>query len=166
VRESSARRCEHSANLDFSRSLLARAALILKAMELFLNLAWLTVVIAIGAVSVRCWPARNRRARWLSLGALLCAGVLLLPVISVTDDLHPQAFVVEDSNSTKRLASGITHDNPVVPAVWLAMVLAALGCVAVRSVSWRFADQFSEPYRSPLFNRLILGRAPPTSLAV
>jgi hypothetical protein len=135
-------------------------------MELLLNLVWLAVVIAIGAVWARRWPARNGRERWLSLGALLCAAVLLLPVISVTDDLHLQTFVVEDSNSTKRLVSGIAHQNPVAPVIWLAMVLAAVWCVTPRSIGWRSADRLSETYRSPLFNRPVLGRAPPISLSV
>jgi hypothetical protein len=135
-------------------------------MELLLNLAWMAVVIAIGGVWARRWPARNRRERWLSLGALLCAAVLLLPVISVTDDLHLQTFVVEDSNSTKRLLSGIAQQNPIAPIIWLAMVLAAVWCVALRSIGWRSADRFSESYRSPLFNTSLMGRAPPTPLAV
>jgi hypothetical protein len=63
-------------------------------MELLLNLAWLTVVIAIGAVSVRCWPARDRRARWLSLGALLCAAVLLLSHDIGSDSQRPFAIVI------------------------------------------------------------------------
>jgi len=75
-------------------------------MELSLNLFWLLLVVA----SVVVWqrpgsPLRRlRRARGSRHGliALGCALVLLFPVISITDDLHAEQAILEDSNPSKR----------------------------------------------------------------
>jgi hypothetical protein len=81
-------------------------------MELLLNLFWLTVAL----LTVGLWwrDARTaesqRRGRQLSqLVVLSCGLVLLFPVVSVTDDLHPLRPEMEESNRSKRIKG--TADN-------------------------------------------------------
>ena len=75
-------------------------------METFLNLVWLAVALAaIGLWRFR-W-ARSRRhpsySSRMETAAMVCFLALLFPVISLTDDLHPETAVV-DAASGKRNA--------------------------------------------------------------
>ncbi|SRR5579883_2851747 len=98
-------------------------------MELLLNLVWAAVAIfayAVYAVGNRSWRTAGVRSAQ-AVVALACALVLLFPVISASDDLHPTEAVVEDA--AKRMPSGLTgqtlvHHSPLaliacVPAVFL-----------------------------------------------
>jgi hypothetical protein len=74
-------------------------------MELLLNLLWLMLVLPAVLIwrsqSVRSkgfWHPRSFRAIVL-LGCLL---VLLFPVVSATDDLHPLPNEIEESSSSRR----------------------------------------------------------------
>jgi hypothetical protein len=75
-------------------------------MELLLNLAWL--MLALPAV----WLWQESRSARLSgrfhslhcVLVLLCALVLLFPVISATDDLHAMRPEIEESGPSKRVA--------------------------------------------------------------
>jgi hypothetical protein len=85
-------------------------------MELFLNLLWL--VIALGSfarwrhvVGVRR-GSRGRLQGAVRFLALACALSILFPAISVTDNLHPELYVTEDSSSSRRAmaaAVGASH---------------------------------------------------------
>jgi hypothetical protein len=81
-------------------------------MELLLNLFWLTVAL----LTVGLWwrdaraAGSPRRGRRLSqLVVLSCGLVLLFPVVSVTDDLHPLRPEMEESNRSKKIKG--TADN-------------------------------------------------------
>jgi len=100
-------------------------------MELLLNLLWLTL--ALPAVWV--WqhePARARR--WSGSGRLraslllICVLVLLFPVVSATDDLHPMRAEMEESSPFKRVAKQ-SGSNFSVPG------LTTPGSFFARSVS-------------------------------
>ena len=73
-------------------------------MELFLNLLWLTLVVPAVLIwrghssSKSLWHLRSFRAIVL-LGCLL---VLLFPVVSATDDLHPIRNEIEESSPSRR----------------------------------------------------------------
>jgi len=75
-------------------------------MEVFLNLCWLLVVLPAFLTWRRQRPFSFRRAHgdMLSLAALVCALVLLFPIISASDDLH--AFRQEAEESSSRLKAG------------------------------------------------------------
>ncbi len=81
-------------------------------MELALNLFWLLLALA-SCVLWRREAARAggpRRFRGvLGSAALACALALLFPVISLTDDLHAQQAVMEDSNPAKRVLKAASH---------------------------------------------------------
>jgi hypothetical protein len=71
-------------------------------MEVLLNSIWL--VVAIGAIVLwrpegdRPIPRGRGLSRCFGLIALVCALVLLFPIISLTDDLHDEQAAIEDSS--------------------------------------------------------------------
>jgi len=110
-------------------------------MELLLNLVWLAV--AAGALVAF---ARNRgRSAWLArvpygkaLVVLACVVVLLFPVISASDDLHPAQAVVEDASKKLQLAIAPLHLLRTSPQLSMLPAMLALclmfGHVALRRV--------------------------------
>jgi len=88
-------------------------------MELLLNVAWL--LLALPAVWIwrrdaQCiHPARGfgRAMPFVILGSVL---LLLFPVISATDDLHPMQADIEESSS-RRAAKQLNSDRS---AIWLS----------------------------------------------
>jgi len=84
-------------------------------MELALNLVWLvfatsSLVLAGQRLSRSAKSRKLRAAGWHSLLALCCTLVILFFVISMTDDIHEQQIVSEDSGSCKLLAGDGAQD--------------------------------------------------------
>ena len=76
-------------------------------MELLLNLIW--IALALTALSVfasrRSTTPQISGSRWIkALLALSCSIVLLFPIISASDDLHPVQAAVEDASKRVQLA--------------------------------------------------------------
>src|SRR5579862_492653 len=101
-------------------------------MELLLNLVW----IALAATAFVCLPHRARQQRridyWRSVFALACILLILFPIISASDDLHPaQAVVEEPTKRILQLASPhqMPAGHPIIPllpllfGLWLALPL-------------------------------------------
>jgi hypothetical protein len=101
-------------------------------METILNLLWLGITL----VAIWLWRFRwvtsrrnQRRDARLEAIAMVCILALLFPVISLTDDLHPEVVPV-DSISSKRnqclLVAGSAHaDHSKVPSrvrSWVALI--------------------------------------------
>ena len=119
-------------------TVVASAKLATPAMELLLNLVWIALAVsAFGALArIQCASAqkysvagaRNVKA----LLALSCVLVLLFPIVSASDDLHPSQAVLEDA--TKRVQQGIVslefpagHVSPaLVPGVFVASAWCGL----------------------------------------
>lgn len=83
-------------------------------MELLLNLLWLTL--ALPAIWVwRHEPTRARHSsrcsRLRACLLLICVLMLLFPVVSATDDLHPMRTEIEESSSFKRIARQATGNS-------------------------------------------------------
>ncbi len=127
-------------------------------MELLLNLVWVLI-----AATALCWHLRSapkdHKQFLLALGALCCALLLLFPTISVSDDLHFEAFLSEDSSPTKRLASAVVHVAPIYQ-IAIFFVFSALLAGLCRT-SWFVRRASSVPYLSALLDCPVLGRAPP-----
>jgi hypothetical protein len=74
-------------------------------MELVLNILWLLLALG-GVVLWRTrWanqPRTRRDAPWREWTAMSCALVLLFFVVSLTDDLHAELIVLEDSTNCRR----------------------------------------------------------------
>ena len=133
-------------------------------MELLLNLIWL--VLALGSLwaYLRAFT-RDRRQFLLGLGALLCILVLLLPAISITDDLHLDAVAVEDSSAVKRALSQVIDRVPLTCAIWIGISLLAYLFAVSRRKNWRpLIALLPRPF-SPGFPRFIASRAPPCCTA-
>jgi hypothetical protein len=133
-------------------------------MELLLNLLWSAIAGSALAVYLRTAAAEGRQFL-LGLGALLCLLTLLLPAISITEDLHFVALAVEDSSTTKRLANPATHASAISHVVWLGVSLLAMLFAALRGFTWRSAEKSFRPCADPQFSRPVFGRAPPAVLA-
>jgi uncharacterized membrane protein YbjE (DUF340 family) len=130
-------------------------------MELLLNVVW--AILAGTAVSAFLGSAPARRKQFLlAFGALCCALLLLFPSISVSDDLHFQAFVSEDSNPSKKLVNAahvsVEHFTSIlfVLSALLAGLFRVIGFIRIATAC---------PSLSSLLERPIHGRAPPTAAA-
>jgi hypothetical protein len=127
-------------------------------MELLLNVVWL---LAVGAGAYIGLRRRAERPGWQAVIAFACVALLIFPVISATDDLHPSFMIVEDA--TKRLARGPALFIHIAPAVALLAVLifpASLQTVSRLRTPAAFAYSVH-----PGFGRAADGRAPPTGAA-
>jgi hypothetical protein len=134
-------------------------------MELLLNLIWTALAMAaFGAFAI----GRRHSSSWVAPGpfakalcGVACAVVLLFPVVSATDDLHPTQAMVEDA--AKRVRTALVHPHssdgyhpvsllPVLLAMWLSLAL-------FESRSFLFF----EPAAAPILRALAPheGRAPP-----
>jgi hypothetical protein len=129
--------------------------------ENFLNLCWL--LLALAALSAwLCLPA-PRRSAGLGLVALLFVLVLMFPVISATDDLHPEAAAQAIEDASKRtqkhwiainwLATHIKHG--IAPALIVSPAL-----VFQPTTEWLW-EPASVPNSQPGFRLLLSGRPPP-----
>jgi len=132
-------------------------------MELLLNAVW---AIISGLVIARLLEHRQRRfepKQLLHLGALLCAALILFPSISVSDDIHSEPFIVEDSRLARHIA-GAKSFAGAVPLIWLAIISSPI-LLATGHRQWWLISEFSETLLrpSPLL-RDFLGRAPPAAL--
>ena len=83
-------------------------------METILNLIWLGITIAVICLWRFRWTVKRRNAIHpvrLQGVALLCFVALLFPVISLTDDLHPEIMVV-DAIGGKRSSCLLVAGSP------------------------------------------------------
>jgi hypothetical protein len=115
-------------------------------MELLLNLIWITL-----ALAALCAFARRRSSspqvpgsRWIkALLALTCSIVLLFPIISASDDLHPVQAAVEDASKRVQLAlaSGSADRSAAPTAAILFFVAFAMYLSFASPASWRRCEQ-------------------------
>jgi hypothetical protein len=82
--------------------------------EAILNLVWLAVTVA-GIWLWRCrWRVSRRKADhrpWLEATAMVCILALLFPVISLTDDLHPEVIPIDAASSKRSLCLLAPHGS-------------------------------------------------------
>jgi hypothetical protein len=96
-------------------------------MELALNIVWLLVAVgAFASVCVRVASETERRRIWLIGVATLCAVTLLLPIISITDDLHDSSAVLEEAWAVRRgvIAAAQHAVTANLPAVVVSCAIA------------------------------------------
>jgi hypothetical protein len=134
-------------------------------MELLLNLAWLVLALLSFCFFVVRRKAAGRHSRvpfGMSLLALACTLVLLFPVVSASDDLHPTQAVLEDA--TKRIQQVVapqyhgTSNFPssMVPALLALYLFATLVVLQV----WESVP--SEARVISLARKPVPGRSPPS----
>lgn len=134
-------------------------------MEALLNLLWL--VIALFSLAFYLYRSSRDGRRSLSgftrTTALICALILLFPVISVTDDLHPETLAL-DGLSGKRTAFQLvapSHQSAFRTAHLLVTptLVRSSAFMLLSFAGW--ADELNVPARENPGVRLIAGRSPP-----
>lgn len=106
-------------------------------MELLLNLIWIALAIGAFVVFMRRQHQLSRECSlyWGSMLALACVLLLLFPIISASDDLHPtQALMEEATKRVQHLTSPLhsptgnsaPHMLPMVPLLGLLLTLVKL----------------------------------------
>jgi len=130
--------------------------------EVPLNLVWLLTAVTLFTLSLRRFPgnARNRHAS-LRLLAVTVLTFLLLPVISMTDDLHAATMLAEGDRAYRKQAADLDHFSHSAQPGFLASAavnasldapLFCFGLIEAPKVAFPVPSQFF-PSRS--------GRAPP-----
>jgi hypothetical protein len=140
-------------------------------MELVLNILWL--LLALGGVALwrTRWthqPRTRRHAPWREWTAIACALVLLFFVVSLTDDLHAELIVLEDSTNCRRHVNCLSPAHasqqpdhfPMGPGV---AVIPAPAQVADSAVSPLFVSA-AKPMSSLPQQQSHSGRAPPIAI--
>ncbi len=135
-------------------------------MELLLNLTWLTLALGAFLAFVRGEPPSARMAQnpyRRSRVALACVALLLFPVVSASDDLHPAQAVVEEASKRVQLAVAPLHlprATPPVPILSAMLALCLLCALVVLQPlrPWALAVRVLE-------GAIVLsaGRAPPSN---
>jgi hypothetical protein len=133
-------------------------------MELVFNLVWLAMAAGALLAYAGVSPKAGRQFE-LGMGALLCVLTLLLPAISITDDLHFDAFAVEDSNATKRLMHASLEGSPISHIAWFGISLLAFSFAALRRPRWRGTESAVVSLPDSPRYRSISSRPPPFFLA-
>jgi hypothetical protein len=132
-------------------------------MEALLNIVWF--LIAVGSFVASIWLApRDRRHLLPQLFALLCLLVLLLPIISITDDLQAETLIVEDS-ITKWTTRGAAYSSRIISTLGVAIVPVVLLSSMLRCTAWRSSEEMFESSLDSPALRLTFGRAPPRLVA-
>jgi len=134
-------------------------------MELLLNLVW----VALALTALWAFLRRRRSCSWTArvpylkaLLALACGLVLLFPVVSASDDLHPAQAVLDDaSKRSHQLVLPLQQAQSSAPAGMLPVLLAVFLLCSLLVLQWRQPDvRVARVLVSDLLPRI--GRAPPS----
>ena len=136
-------------------------------MELFLNLLWVLIAAAAIGLWRISWMHENRSRRrqpvreWTAMG---CALVLLFFAVSLTDDLHSDALLLEDCSTNRRhsiCSHHSQHSKRVVREIGPATLSQTpeVSAPAFASIVFSFS---SEPSSIVSLDHSY-GRAPPTA---
>jgi hypothetical protein len=138
-------------------------------MEAILNLLWLAVALGLIGLWRFRWLVSRRipRAGVLpEIVAIGCAISLLLPAISLTDDLHPEIVAVDAASGKRNScllavdAAGARHATPASSfQSILAILPAPLAHVELKIAGINLP---TEDLESPALSGSYLGRSPPS----
>jgi hypothetical protein len=140
-------------------------------METILNLAWLAITVAAIWLWRFRWAVSRRNPRHstgMETVAMVCVLALLFPVISLTDDLHPETVAV-DAASGKRNACLVAAGAPQVRAAALSSgTHLALGMISrpFAAINLTFAEIsiLAKTHDPDTLAGSSLGRSPPSHL--
>lgn len=136
-------------------------------MELTLNLIWVCVAIVgilVQIVMLSRASAERRESPWRKAVAMGCALVILFFVISMTDDLHNQTLVFEESKLSRiapaaRVSSYSISHRLIVPDF---AALIAPANVSPPPPAWSRLTVHPDFLFTPAVVReMVFGRAPP-----
>jgi hypothetical protein len=142
-------------------------------MELTLNLVWVCVAIAsilaqIVMLTRAAAPADRQTSNWRRIVAMACVLVILFFVISMTDDLHDQALLLEERKLSQVEAAPGTraHYAPArfVSADFLLFHFPLPLSPPVPAIR-RLVERPAFLFVAAAESESLCGRAPPLSLA-
>ena len=135
-------------------------------MELLLNLLlFLLALLTLGLWWHRTVSARGRRCvdHLAQLILLACVLVLLFPVVSATDDLHPLRPEMEECNPSKRLKQAVAQKSSCALSTAVALsahLTASFSIFPLKDVCGQILfEQALDPARAQLWTDAC--RAPP-----
>jgi hypothetical protein len=135
--------------------------------ELFLNLLWFSVSVSVVVLWTRAIRLGHTRINWSTLAALALLLLLLLPVISMTDDLVAMAAPLEDEHPVRRGEMPLLHLDQIPAASFDAIAIAALLLFGLAFLATRLSRlipvSYPETQRAG-FARAGAVRPPPSAL--
>jgi hypothetical protein len=135
--------------------------------ELLLNLLWLSISVSLVALWARAIRLGYTRINWSTLAALALLLVLLLPVISMTDDLVAMAAPLEDDHPLRRGEMPLLHFDQIPAAPLDTVALAALLLLGLAFLATRLSRLIPVSYQETQrvgFARAMAVRPPPSAL--
>lgn len=134
-------------------------------MELLLNVIWVALAASAFLIFLHARRDHCDRSCWgRSLLALACVWLLLFPIISASDDLHPSAVLLEDTIKRVQPGSPLPSSVPHA-AIPMAMLLLCIGSLQSLTL-WQRRRPVTLAVRILAGCRLRHdGRAPPLALA-
>jgi hypothetical protein len=134
-------------------------------MELLLNLVWVAIALMAFCVLLRKRSAerdRHNASCATACLALACMLVLLFPVVSASDDLHPAQAVLEEATKRFQQLSAPLHHTPTVAHGGIVPLLLAvyLSFTLVARQIWRPTVQPARVIDRARLPRA--GRSPPS----
>ncbi len=134
-------------------------------MELFLNALWFVACVLAIAALLRSRDRLTKQELLWCLASVLCAAAVVFPSISISDDIHVETFVVEDSSRIKRIARASAHANPITLASCFGSAILLLASIVPDRRGWLLSGKSRPFVQSLIFIRDRMGRAPPQSPA-
>jgi hypothetical protein len=137
-------------------------------MELLLNSIWVLIAVAGFVMVSRLRHSSVQPSRVPSLTAFLalaCLLLLLFPIVSASDDLHPTQPVLEDAS--KRIQHGVVWERLHRDAPFSALPSLPLLALMAILLPWQRLSAVASFSRLVERERVVLsGRSPPTSCPV
>jgi hypothetical protein len=134
--------------------------------ELLLNLLWFSISVSLVFLWARAIRLGHTRIKWSTLAALALLLVLLLPVISMTDDLVAMA-APEDDHPVRRGEMPLLHLDQIPAAPLDTVALVALLLFGLAFLATRLSRLIPVSYPATQrvgFARAVAVRPPPSAL--
>lgn len=133
-------------------------------MELFLNFVWLSLSLALILTWARAIRHGDTKRTWTTLIALVLLVLLLLPVISMTDDLVAMASPSEMEHVVRRIDLPLlhqAHDTAALLDIGMLAILLLIGFAILFARLSRFSLRLSRRRLMDGFDRTVGVRPPP-----
>jgi hypothetical protein len=135
--------------------------------ELLLNFLWLSVSVALILFWVRATLRGETEVNLTAVVAIVLLLALLLPVISITDDLIASDSPTESEHLVRRVEMPLLHLTPhaaILPEMALLTALLFLGYTILLARLSRFTLRFSPRVPMEGFARTAGVRPPPAAM--
>ncbi|HYJ46687.1 MAG TPA: hypothetical protein VEV81_08745 [Pyrinomonadaceae bacterium] len=135
-------------------------------MELLLNLLWVSVSLLVVFMWARAVWLGQTRLTWSAVAAVALLLLLILPVISMTDDLVAMAAPLEDDHPVRRGDMPLLHLDRLSSAPLDAIALVTLLLLGIAFIATRLTRLVPPSYCRTLlagFARASFVRPPPSA---